>query len=64
MERQVFTYLFPEDRNNWIGVLLSRAGGRSCTAPGMDKDSLWCWGVGERLRMGRGEVVGKEQNVF
>lgn len=36
MERQVFTLLFPKDRYDWIGVLLSRAGDRSCAAPGMD----------------------------
>lgn len=35
MERQVFVQLFPEDRNDWSGGLLSMAGGRSCAAPGM-----------------------------
>lgn len=28
------------------------------------KHSLWCWGAGRRLGMGRGEVVGKERDAF
>lgn len=36
MERQVFSHLFPKDRNDWIGVLLSRVEDRSYAASGMD----------------------------
>lgn len=30
----------------------------------MVKDSLWCWEAGKRPRIGRGEVVEKEENAF